>query len=82
MFSSAEKPSTSSFEQGQEADLVDPADQFLPALDAGGIVPIQAPHDPRAVLDSHDAASPQNSNKYTTRGLSSPEPSCSYVLSQ
>ena len=26
------------FEQGQEADLVDPVDQFLPALDAGGIV--------------------------------------------
>ena len=31
------------FEQRQEAYLVDPVDEFLPALDAGRVVPVQPP---------------------------------------
>ena len=31
------------------------ADQLLPALDAGRVVPLQPPHDPLAVFDGHDS---------------------------
>lgn len=41
-------------EQGQKANLIDPAYQLLPALDAGGIIPSHAPHDPLAVLNGHE----------------------------
>ena len=46
------------FEQGQEADLIDPADEFLPALDTGRVVPVHASYDPFAVFNGHSEASP------------------------
>ena len=47
------------FEQGQEAHLVNQADELLPALGAAGVIPVQPPHDPLAVLDRHRTASPE-----------------------
>ena len=45
------------FEQGQEAQFVDQADEFLPRLDPAGVVPVQPPHDPLPVFDGHGTAS-------------------------
>ena len=42
-------------EQGQKSHLVDPINEFLPAVDAGRIFPSRTPHDPLTVFHCHPA---------------------------
>ena len=42
-------------EQGQESHLVDPVNQFLPAVDTGRVLPSRTPHDPLPIFHCHPA---------------------------
>lgn len=73
VFSSTEKPFASFLNRWQEADLVDPVDQFPPSLDAGWIIPIQEPRMIHLPLSMAIAAPLEiTCDDYTTQDLGTP----------